>query len=196
MINLIKTVPQLILVAGLMASPIYAQDASQAGATNDLSVGVPVAAETTQDGPIVREQHGAWDVRCLSSDDTTDNCQLYQLLKDEEGNSVAEMTLFALPEGQEALAGAAIATPLETLLTAQLTMSVDGKNTKRYPYSYCSVQGCYARIGLSREDIEAFRKGNVATIAIVPVVAPDQVVKLKLSLSGFTDGFAAIQPAK
>ena len=140
MINLIKTVPQLILVAGLMASPIYAQDASQAGATNDLSVGVPVAAETTQDGPIVREQHGAWDVRCLSSDDTTDNCQLYQLLKDEEGNSVAEMTLFALPEGQEALAGAAIATPLETLLTAQLTMSVDGKNTKRYPYSYCSVQ--------------------------------------------------------
>jgi len=196
MINLIKTVPHLILAAGLMASPVFAQDASPTGATNDLSVGVPVAAEPAQDGPIVREQHGAWDVRCLSSDESAQDCQLYQLLKDDEGNSVAEMTLFALPEGQAALAGAVIATPLETLLTAQLTMSVDGKNTKRYPYSYCSVQGCYARIGLSREDIDAFRKGSVATIAIVPIVAPDQVVKLKLSLSGFTDGFAAIQPAK
>ncbi|MBV1903290.1 MAG: invasion associated locus B family protein [Marinosulfonomonas sp.] len=196
MINLIKTVPLLLLATSLMANPIHAQDTSQTGATSDLSVGVPVAAEKTRDGAYVREQHGAWDVRCLTSDDATENCQLYQLLKDEEGNSVAEMTLFALPEGQAALAGATIATPLETLLTAQLTMSVDGKNTKRYPFSYCSVQGCYARVGLRSEDIEAFRKGNAATIAIVPVVAPDQVVNLKLSLSGFTSGFAAIQPAK
>ena len=37
-----------------------------------------------------------------------DPCQLYQLLSDSEGNTVAEFSIFDLPEGQEAAAGATV----------------------------------------------------------------------------------------
>ncbi|MBV1868732.1 MAG: invasion associated locus B family protein, partial [Marinosulfonomonas sp.] len=133
----IKILPQILLAASLMASPLSAQDAGQSDIGNGLSTGVPVGAEKAADSPYVREKHGAWDIRCLKTGEETETCQMYQLLKDDEGNSVAEITLFALPEGQEALAGATIVTPLETLLTAQMTLSVDGQNGKRYPFSYC-----------------------------------------------------------
>ena len=195
MISLSRYLPKILLAAGLMTSPLWAQDTSP-GATgaapSDLSTGVPVATDAQADDGYIREVHGAWAMRCLKTETGNEPCELYQLLKDDEGNSVAEITLFALPEGQQAVAGATIATPLETLLTAQLTLSVDGAAGKRYPFSYCTVQGCYARIGLTGEDIDAFRKGAAVTMTVVPAVAPDQKVNLNLSLAGFTSGFAAI----
>ena len=47
------------------------------------------------------------------------------LLKDADGNSVAEITLFDLPAGSQAVAGATFIAPLETLLTANLKHHVD-----------------------------------------------------------------------
>ena len=38
-------------------------------------------------------------------------------------------------------------------------------------------------------DADLFKRGNAATITIVPALAPDQPVELSLSLSGFTAGF-------
>ena len=105
---------------------------------------------------------------------------------------MAEVTVFPLPEGQSAVGGATIITPLETLLLEQVTLSVDGAGSKRYPFSFCTQAGCIARIGLLDEDIAAFRAGSAAQIRIVPAVAPDQEVLLEFSLSGFTAGWNAL----
>ena len=136
-----------------------------------------------------KEQSGDWLLQCVRSEDDTDPCQLYQLLKDGDDNSVAEISLFRLPKGGEAVAGATVIVPLETLLTAQLTIAVDGGKGKRYPFSFCNPIGCYARIGLTESDIAGFRKGAKATVSIVPFAAPDQEVNLNLSLDGFTKGY-------
>jgi invasion protein IalB len=53
--------------------------------------------------------------------------------------------------------------------------------------------GCFARLGLTEENIDSMRAGDDATVALVPLPAPDQVVQLTASLSGFTAGFAALQ---
>lgn len=140
-----------------------------------------------------RENHGDWEMRCVRTPDLKDPCQLYQLMQNSEGVSVAEISLFQLPVGQAAVAGATIAVPLGTLLTEQLTLSIDGGGSKRYPFSWCTVQGCYARIGLTSDDIIGFRLGSSASVSIVPVAAANQFVTLTLSLSGFTNGFAAVQ---
>lgn len=105
---------------------------------------------------------------------------------------MAEFNLFDVPDEGELVAGATIVTPLDTLLTGQLRMAVDSNQARVYPFSFCQPVGCYVRLGLSDADIQSFRAGSEATIGIVPLQAPDQLVPLTLSLSGFTAGFEAL----
>jgi invasion protein IalB len=151
------------------------------------SLGTPVA-----DGPgseYVKASFDAWDLRCIRSEDGKDPCQLYQLLKDAQGGGVAEISIIPLPPGGKAVAGATIVTPLETLLTEQVTLGVEGGETKTYPFTFCTVAGCVARVGFTAEEITAFKKGAKAVMTIVPLAAPDQKVSLDVSLKGFTAGF-------
>ena len=136
--------------------------------------------------PYAAEQIGDWTLQCIPNEGGDDPCQMYQLLADSDGNAVAEFTLFRLPEGQQAAAGAMIAVPLETLLTQQLTIQIDSGGAKRYPFMFCNTVGCYARVGFTAQDIASFKRGNVAKMSIVPMLAPDQKVELNLSLTGFT----------
>lgn len=181
------------LIAALaLALPALAQDSTQtpaAPADQGLAMG-----ETVQDGPqvgqpYIREVSGDWALECLKLEEGEEPCQLFQTMLDEEGNQVSNMRIFKLPAGGQAVAGALVAVPLETLLTAQLTITVDGAQPKRYPFSVCDRQGCYARIGLTAEDIASYKRGASATVTLVPFVAPDERVEVKLSLSGFTAGF-------
>ncbi len=167
--------------------------AAAAPAAEDLSLGKPAA-----DGPgstYVEATHGDWEQRCVRTEDGSDPCQLYQLLKDATGNPVAEFSVFGLPPGQQAAAGATAIVPLETLLTQDLTFQVDAGAAKRYPYSWCSPIGCIARIGFTAEEVAAMKGGVKATMTLVPVVAPDQKVVLDISLKGFTAGYDAVNAA-
>jgi invasion protein IalB len=133
-------------------------------------------------------------MRCLKAAEGPDPCQLYQLLLDEASNPVAEISMFPLPEGSRAAAGATIVVPLETLLTEQVTLSVDGSTPRRYPLTFCNAAGCVARVGFTAEEVAQFKAGNAATLTIVPAAAPDQVVTLAISLVGFTAGFDGTDP--
>ena len=82
--------------------------------------------------------------------------------------------------------------PLETLLTENLLLSVDGGKAKVYPFTFCSTIGCVARIGFTAAEVEQFKKGAKGVVTIVPVVAPDQKVTVELSLKGFTAGYTAV----
>lgn len=164
-------------------------------APGELSLGEAADGEPGVGETYVASEHGDWELRCVRTAEGTDPCQLYQLLLDGEGNAVAEISLFDLPEGGQAAAGATIVTPLETLLTQQLTLSVDGGTAKRYPFTFCSQIGCFARVGFTAEEVDQFRRGNAATMVIVPAAAPDQTVDLTVSLTGFTAGFEAVTAA-
>ena len=185
----------LCAVLALGTAPLSAQTAEDPPASPDmLSLGEP--AEDPEFGmPYVAEEFRDWQMRCVRTPEGDDPCQLYQLLRDEEGNSVAEISLFGLPEGQAAAAGATIITPLETLLTAQITMAIDGGTPRRYPFTWCAAIGCVARIGLTADEITAMQRGGEARVTIVPVAAPDQPVSLRVSLLGFTAGLAAVNAA-
>lgn len=177
------------LVIGTSA---FAQETAQTDPAADLDLGTAVETELQVGQPYLSEEHGDWALRCLkAAEGEVDPCQLYQLLRDADGNSVAEISLFPLPEGGRAAAGATIVVPLETLLTQQLTLSVDGSDARRYPYTFCNSAGCVARIGLTPEELNQFKRGNAATLRMVPAAAPDEEVILTISLTGFTAGFAA-----
>lgn len=202
-----KTLPFLLILA--MATPSLAQstdDSSTTTTTGDATAETIAEGEPVPDPMALSEgaseigsvysmeTHGDWDVRCIrAGEGQKDPCQLYQLLDDGNGNPVAEINIFPLGgEGQPA-AGATIITPLETLLTEQLALSVDGGSAKKYPFSWCSQIGCFSRLGLSPAEIASFKAGISAAVTIVPVAAPNQKINLKVSLKGFTAGFTAVQ---
>ena len=200
----------LVVAAGLGLGALtgaQAQDATTPPAAPpviDLSMGqeVPTGATAiaTPETAAVGDTYLAanfedWAQRCIKTEDGSDPCQLYQLLKDESGGPVAEMSMFDLPEGAQAAAGATVVVPLETLLTANLQVTIDEGKAKIYPFTFCAQLGCVARIGFTAEEVDQFRKGAGAVLTIVPAVAPDQKVALSISLKGFTAGFKAVEDA-
>ncbi|MDQ2065491.1 invasion associated locus B family protein [Xinfangfangia sp. CPCC 101601] len=187
--------------------PAFAQEAAPAeapavvvdGASNDgLSMGAAVGggAPAVGDNYVAAKFEG-WDQRCVKTGAAADPCQLYLLLKDETGQSVAELSFFNLPEGGQgpAVAGATFIAPLETLLGAGVTIQVDSNTPRAYPFTFCASIGCVARLGFTAEEVAMFKKGNNAVLSIIPVVAPDQKVSLTASLKGFTAGLDAVTVA-
>lgn len=162
----------------------------------DLSLGTPVDGEIQVGEPYIREEFGDWALRCLRAPEGPDPCQLYQLLLDDEENAVAEISLFPLPAGGQAAAGATIVVPLETLLTEQLTISVDGQAPRRYPFTFCNRAGCVSRVGFTADEVNQFKRGARANLRIVPAAAPDQEVVLDISLIGFTAGYDGTDPVQ
>jgi invasion protein IalB len=200
----------LLVLTSALAQPLtaVAQDATEAPAEGaaESVVADPVAADDLALGQDVGQADGvgstysagtfdAWEQRCVRSGTENDTCQLYQLLKDAQGTSVAEIALFGLPEGGEAAAGATFVAPLETLLTTGLTLQIDGDKPKGYPFSFCGTLGCVVRLGFTAEDVAKLKAGNEITASIVPFVAQDQKVELKISLKGFTKGMEAVDAA-
>ncbi|MEM7521315.1 MAG: invasion associated locus B family protein [Pseudomonadota bacterium] len=186
----------LILALALTAPFPAAAQTAQAETGNDgtaledgLSLGEDANADPELGKPYVKETIGAWEMRCIRTEEETDPCQMYQLLDDGEGAPVAEVSLFRLPDGGRAEAGATVIVPLETSLQNQMTISVDGGKARRYPYAFCNPVGCYVRLGLTPDDVNAFKRGNEAVMTIVPALAPDQKVTLTLSLEGFTASY-------
>lgn len=154
---------------------------------------VPPTQETAEVGQSYRvAEFDSWEQNCVKTADGADPCQMYQLLKDQDGNSVAEFSMFPLPAGQKAAAGATIMVPLETLLTANLVLEIDGGKPKIYPYTFCSTPGCVARVGFTAEEVAQFKKGAKADLTIVPAADPTQKVVLNVSLKGFTAALDAV----
>ncbi len=140
----------------------------------------------------VKQEFESWQLTCVKVTDGKEPCQLYQLLKDQKGTATAEISMVSLPEGGQAAAGATIITPLETLLPANITLQIDTAKPKSYPFTFCSAIGCVSRVGFTKAEIDALKKGAKATMIIVPAAAPKQTVVLDISLKGFTAGFDAV----
>ena len=196
----------LALLLALAAAPLAAQDAAapaedapvaEAATDDSLSMGAEIGGGDGVGSTYIAANFEAWEQRCVRTEAGVDPCQLYMLLKDAEGNSVAEFTLFGLPEGTQgpAVAGATFIAPLETLLTAGMMLQIDQGTPKAYPFTFCAQIGCVVRLGFTAEEVAQMKQGANAVITIVPFVAPDEKVVLTASLKGFTAGLDAVNAA-
>ena len=158
--------------------------------SNDLSLGQVVSDDPQPGQQYVKNVHGDWEIRCVKANEgEQDTCRIYQLMRQSDGNPIAEIAMFDLPPGQQAVVGANIITPLGTLLQRGLEMRVDDGEARRYPFSFCTRVGCHSRIGLTAVELSSFERGNVATLHIRSFQSPDQVTEITLSLAGFTAAY-------
>ncbi len=181
-----------LLALGAGSAAVHAQSDSDNQLTAEgLSPGKKVE-ETRQPGETYFSgEFNDWSLRCIVVPDEEDPCQMYQLLSDPEGTPIIEFTMFRLTEGSEAVAGATVVVPLETALGAGLTIKVDEEPAQSYPFLFCNRVGCFARIGLTADEVEKYKRGSEAELSLVPMAAPDRRVTGTLSLSGFTAAYDA-----
>ena len=81
--------------------------------TSDEAAGEPDAAEPAEGAALdmgqeaqqvptyIKEEFGDWQMKCFRSEAEEDPCQMYQLLREDAGNPVAEFSLFRLPDGSQ-----------------------------------------------------------------------------------------------
>lgn len=188
-VNRASTYLAIFFMYAFTTFPLFGQTTEQ---TSDINAKDELAAAVAPGQAYDKGLFGDWTLRCVKSDSTQEMCQLFQLMKDSSGTPVAEFNLNTLSETGLVLAGANVITPLETLLPEGLTIRVGKKDAKRYPFAFCIKIGCVARIGLTAEDLNSYRKGNVAAVTMVPAATPNQPQTVILSLKGFTAGHAAM----
>lgn len=180
------------------AAPATEAPAAEAPATPAPAAApaAPAAEAPAADGPgtiYVKETNGAWQTRCMRVDaGKTEPCNIFQLLKDDKGNEVAAIEIAPRPAGEKAVAGATISVPLETLLQAKLVLQIDSAKPLVYDYAWCDRVSCLALAGFTDADLKAMKNGKEATMTIVPAMAPDQKVQVKISLSGITKGYDSL----
>ncbi|HRO14285.1 MAG TPA: invasion associated locus B family protein [Paracoccus sp. (in: a-proteobacteria)] len=140
-----------------------------------------------------KSTHGDWLLRCLKTQDGKDPCELYQLMKDSEGSPVAEVSV--IPFTGKAAAILNFVAPLETDLGTGLGLQIDSGKNSAFPFMVCARIGCISRVGMTEAELAALKKGNAATVSLLPFGGePDKnTVKLNLSLKGFTAGFDELQ---
>jgi len=201
MTRYLLTLPALALLA--FAQPAAAQQDGAAQTDTDATaetaeqqepgvIGAPADGLDANGDPVVgsvyETEQGDWLLQCEKTLADTDPCRMYQLLVDEGGNSVAEVELRRVEGGTSIMV---FTVPLGTLLSEQLTIVIDGGRPGKLPFMYCDRNGCFSRVNLRAEDINSFKRGNMASITIVPVQAPDETVTVPMSLTGFTAAFDA-----
>ncbi|WP_084115711.1 invasion associated locus B family protein [Paracoccus sphaerophysae] len=176
------------------AAAAPAADAATPPAAGAPAAGAAPAPAADQVGAYYNKStHDAWLLRCLKTQDGKDPCELYQLLKDQAGKSVAEVSV--IPFTGEAAAIINFVAPLETDLQAGLGLQIDAGKNNAYPFLVCAPVGCVSRIGLTEAELGRFKNGNKATVSLLPFGADPKanLVKLDVSLKGFTAGFNALQ---
>ncbi|WP_170413282.1 invasion associated locus B family protein [Ruegeria atlantica] len=195
-----NTLSVSLISAAMWCGAAYAQETTQdteqqpetsqteAGSNLDLGETGPRLGEQ-----YIKEEKGDWSILCIKTDAEEDPCAMRQILTGEQGQPIAEITLERLPEGVAAVAGATVVVPLETMLQAQLALSVDGAPGKRYDYHHCNPVGCVAQLGFTEGDVDAMKAGTKATLSLVSVLAPNQLLQLEVSLAGFTASFDGLE---
>ncbi len=175
-------------------TPAAEGEAATGETPEGLSMGEEVVDENAPGTLFVADKFDAWELRCTRVEPgQKEPCYLFQLMKDENDNAIAEMNFVILANGGQAVAGGTVVAPLETLLTKQVTLAVDAGAKKRYPFRFCSVVGCYSQIGFSNADVASFKRGNEVLLSIVPAYAPDETITVKLSLAGFTKAYEGLK---
>ncbi|WP_170769775.1 invasion associated locus B family protein [Ruegeria lacuscaerulensis] len=198
---MIKKLLTLNVVAAMLWAGAVAAQENQADTTTAPQTQAGADLDLGEEGPrvgsrYIKEEHGDWMISCVKTEAGEDPCFLRQILAGDQGQPIADITIQNLPEGSPAAARATVVVPLEILLQAQLALSIDGAPGKRYNYHHCNPVGCLAQLGFTQGDIDAMKAGTTATLSLVSLLAPTQLLEMEVSLAGFTAGFDTLEPAQ
>ncbi len=178
---------------GLSAAFAFAAAAQDTGGTVAEQFPVGTEPEVQVGQTFLVENNGNWDLMCVKVAEGPQPCEIAQLVLDEQSKPIADIRLFPLPPGGQAIAGGTFVIPLGVVLPNGLNFAVDDAESRQYPFAFCNNIGCVARVGFTPLELEALRSGNEGKMTFRMINDPSKVVTLPLSLKGFSKSFAALQ---
>lgn len=190
----------------LTATPVFGQDTlpieQEAVPIETLPLGTePLPAQPLESqpdmgldlpaGPVLRETHGSWEVRCIGDS----KCFMTQIHKGAPATAdavftVAKVRSLSDEAGNVIDTVAEIAVPLGVFLPTGMGLKIDGGPAQMAPYERCVAEGCVVRVPISADMVQQLKQGS--TVAIVIFGAPDQPVTLPISLIGFTAAYDSL----
>ena len=174
----------LLFVLGTLT--VYAEEA------DNLSIDDAMAVETQKPQPYIKETNKDWNLKCIAPKNSIERCEANQIIVNDKKQPVAEISIFKLSDNQVAEAAATIIVPLETILSEGLILAIQDLEPKKYQFKFCNHLGCYSQIGLIKEEVEALKNKERASIYLKHISSGDQQVIIPISLDGFMKTFSRV----
>jgi len=181
-----KLILPCIFLSVLGTLTVYAEEA------DNLSVDDAMAGEPQKPQPYIKETNKDWNLKCIAPQNSTERCEANQLIVNDKKQPVAEISIFKLSDNQVAEAAATIIVPLETILSEGLILAIQDLEPKKYQFKFCNSLGCYSQIGLTKEEVEALKNKEKASIYLKHISSGDQQVIIPISLAGFMKTFSKV----
>jgi len=159
-----------------------------------LTLPGPAAAQgTAPPTETVKATHGDWEIVCATAQ--ADLCVMRQFAKNAEGRNVIDIRIRKLegaqtPDGKTLPAAITIVTPLGVLLRAGMAIKIDEKEPRGAPFGLCLRSGCIVQQPMDEDFLGEMKAGKMAVVQVV--AAPNQEIKVDISLKGFTKAFKAL----
>ncbi|MGR9089830.1 MAG: invasion associated locus B family protein [Gammaproteobacteria bacterium] len=153
-----------------------------------LLAGFAVAREMPAEG----DAFGSWRVSCeTAADSQRRGCFLIQnLVLREGGQRVLQIAVGYVEQAPEPIA--LLSLPLGISLPPGASIQIDEHEAKRIPIERCEPNGCRAGLKLPEEILSTFRSG--AQMSVTFYDAKREPIVVPLSLDGFSEGLAALDP--
>jgi|TARA_B100001939_G_scaffold342022_1_gene352482 invasion protein IalB len=165
---------------------VYAEEA------DNLSIDDSMAGEPQELQPYIKETNKDWNLKCIAPKNSIERCEANQIIVNDKKQPVAEISIFKLSDNQVAEAAATIIVPLETILSEGLILAIEDLEPKKYQFKFCNRLGCYSQIGLIKEEVEALKNNERASIYLKHISSGDQQVIIPISLDGFMKTFSRV----
>ena len=159
---------------------------------DNLSIDDAMAVEPPKPQPYIKETNKDWNLKCITPQNSIERCEANQLIVNNNKQPVAEISIFKLSNNQVAEAAATIVVPLETILSEGLILAIQDLEPKKYQFKFCNSLGCYSQIGLTKEEVEALKNKEQASIYLKHISSGDQQVIIPISLVGFMKTFSKV----
>ena len=138
--------------------------------------------QVQEDASYIKETYGDWQLQCFRTGRGRPVPDVSACQREDGGQPGGGVQ--PLPSARriaKAAAGATIVVPLGTLLPEGLRISVDDGKSQGATISHSARWGVFCRIGLPKAEVDAIKRGGVAT-GHRGAQAPDERVLIKASL--------------
>ena len=159
---------------------------------DNLSIDDTMVGKPQELQPYIKETNKDWNLKCIAPKNSIERCEANQIIVNDKKQPVAEISIFKLSDNQVAEAAATIIVPLETILSEGLILAIQDLEPKKYQFKFCNRLGCYSQIGLIKEEVEALKNNERASIYLKHISSGDQQVIIPISLDGFMKTFSRV----
>ena len=153
-----------------------------------LAAGLAVARDMPAEG----DAFGSWRVSCeTAADSHRRGCFIVQnLVLREGGQRVLQIAVGYVEQTPDPIA--LLSLPLGISLPPGASIQIDEHEAKRIPIERCEPNGCRAGLKLPEDILASFRSGSQMSVTFYD--AKREPIVVPLSLDGFSEGLAALDP--